>query len=33
MNMTAVTITMLICFTLIAIAILNHDKGGRHGKD
>ena len=30
MNMTAVAITALICFTLIAITILN--RGGNHGK-
>lgn len=28
--MTAITITALICFTLIAITLLN--RGGRHGK-
>lgn len=31
MNSTAVIITALICFTLIAITLLN--RGGRHGKD
>lgn len=31
MNGTAIIITALICFTLIAISLLN--KGGRHGKD
>lgn len=29
--MTAITITALICFTLIALTLLN--RGGRHGKD
>lgn len=33
MNTTAIAITALICLTLIAIALLNRDKGGRHGKD
>ena len=27
--MTAIFITAMICLTLIAIAVLNHDKGGR----
>lgn len=31
MNSTAVIITTLICFTLIAICLLNH--GGKHEKD
>lgn len=31
MNTTAIVITGLICFTLIAITIVN--RGGRHGED
>ena len=31
--MTAIAITALICFTLIAITILNRDKGDNHGDD
>ena len=31
MNMTAIAITALICFTLIAITVLNKT-GGNHGK-